>query len=619
MRSATAVIRVLAIGMILVGPSKLVQGAPDDDGSFGSDQDFQNYLKKKKKPRPPRRATMEFDEAAPAEPAPAPAAEPAAPSAPAAGSESITNNQHAGVDEGGIVKTYGDFLVILRRGRLFSVRVGQSDLLPTSAVDAFGPDVDPAGTWYDEMLVSDGTIAVIGYSYARGGTEVGLFDIDGAGRIRYRATYDLRSNDYYSSRNYASRLIDHKLIFYSPLYFSPYDDTQAFMPAVRRWHRGARPQDFKPILAPSQIYRPLWDEEYMALHTITICDLGHGEMQCKARAIMGPAGRVFYVSKKAVYVWATSWTKGQRSLLYRLPLDGSAPQTLRVHGAPTDQFSFLEGEDGYLNVLLRSDGAGDWMWLAEKNLAGEVALLRFPLALFAHRNMEVPANDYVKLTRPDGYTFNNRFVGDAVLYGTGSGWGMPTPGNKQLYVYRYASGGRPMQLGLSSGSDRIEAMGKDAMVVGSDGQNLQFTAIALQNGARIGGRYTQKAASQGELRSHGFFYKPDGDQTGIFGLPVRSNHQPGYAHLIKDSASILFVRNDHLALESLGALQGSFSSENDSCRASCVDWYGNARPIFLRGRIFALLGYELIEGSLGAHHIGEARRVNFAPQPVVSR
>ncbi|MEP6704006.1 MAG: hypothetical protein ABJB34_04310, partial [Acidobacteriota bacterium] len=30
--------------------------------------------------------------------------------------ESITNTQHAGVDEGGIVKVHGDHLVILRRG-----------------------------------------------------------------------------------------------------------------------------------------------------------------------------------------------------------------------------------------------------------------------------------------------------------------------------------------------------------------------------------------------------------------------------------------------------------------------------------------------------------------------
>src|SRR4029077_9779497 len=142
----------------------------------------------------------------------------------AAKDESITNTQHAGVDEGGIVKLHGDHLVVLRRGRLFTVAIGNGALKPISAVDAFGPDIDPRYTWYDEMLVSDDTVAVIGYSYERCGTEVGLFNIDRAGNLNYRSTYHLRSNDYYSSRNYASRLIGSKLIFYTPLYLSPSDN-----------------------------------------------------------------------------------------------------------------------------------------------------------------------------------------------------------------------------------------------------------------------------------------------------------------------------------------------------------------------------------------------------------
>ena len=73
-------------------------------------------------------------QAAPA--SPAPAAESAAKSADASGrADSITNVQTAGVDEGGIVKRAGDHLVILRRGRLFTVRVG-ADALQPAAVDA---------------------------------------------------------------------------------------------------------------------------------------------------------------------------------------------------------------------------------------------------------------------------------------------------------------------------------------------------------------------------------------------------------------------------------------------------------------------------------------------------
>ncbi len=154
--------------------------------------------------------------------------------------ESVTNTQHAGVDEGGIVKLHGEHLIILRRGRLFTVGIGDKSLRPVSAIDAFPPDADPGGTWYDEMLVSANTIAVIGYSYSRGGTEIGLFNIDETGKLAYRSTYHLRSNDYYSSRNYASRLIDGKLIFYTPqyLWINPNDPTAQF-PALRKWHKDA--------------------------------------------------------------------------------------------------------------------------------------------------------------------------------------------------------------------------------------------------------------------------------------------------------------------------------------------------------------------------------------------
>ena len=97
------------------------------------------------------------------------------------------------------------------------------------------------GTWYDEMLVSEDTIAVIGYSYERGGTEIGLFKIDEAGHLRYRSTYHLRSNDYYSSRNYASRLIGNKLIFYTPLYLYPgAEDPFQNFPGCSQMAQGSR-------------------------------------------------------------------------------------------------------------------------------------------------------------------------------------------------------------------------------------------------------------------------------------------------------------------------------------------------------------------------------------------
>lgn len=615
--------------------------------AFGSEQELAKYFSElaAERKRERERQQLEFRKQAGAPSNAQPASEEQAnaftmsetlTSAKAEDAESVTNTQHAGVDEGGIVKVHGDHLVVLRRGRLFTIAIGDGELKPVSAIDAFAPDINPDGTWYDEMLVSDDTVVVIGYSYERGGTEVGLFDISRDGALRYRSTYHLRSNDYYSSRNYSSRLIGSKLIFYTPLYFSPEAaDPFASFPAIRKWHKGAQDKEFKRVVPATRVYRIEQQQRAsasnmshaMALHTVTICDLARGEMACEGTAVIGSAGRVFYVSPGSVYVWVSDWLRdGERmrtaSMLYQMPLDGSGPSALGVAGSPVDQFSFLESADAHLNVLVRSEAAGDWMWAAEAT-GGDVALLRVPLASFSDGNDNVPPSSYRKLKKPEGYVFQNRFVGDYLLYGTGSGWDEPEKlPRPRLYAVRWATttagdnGGALTELPLGHGVDRIEALGTDALVVGTDGTDLHFTGVRLgDEQPALAARYTRKNAAQGETRSHGFFYKAESANSGVLGLPVSRAGRPGYEQLSEGSASILFLRQESLRLNELGELASRVTGHlNDACRASCVDWYGNARPLFVRGRVFALLGYEVVEGVFAEDRIRESRRISYAPR-----
>jgi hypothetical protein len=581
--------------------------------AFASEQElqalFQKWSEEHKRRVGERRYSDQFSgaltQSAPMSAAPAAKAE-------AGASESVTNVQHAGVDEGGIVKLHGDYLVVLRRGRLFTVRVGGGDLKPVSSIDAFGPGVDPSGTWYDEMLMSGNTIAVIGYSYARGGTEIGLFDISSDGGLAYRDTYHLRSNDYYSSRNYASRLIGGKLVFYTPLYMNPWSQPHAAFPAMRKWRMGATAEEFKRIAPATRIYRtdePLDPYQGLALHSVTVCDLAKRELACEASAVLGPAGRVFYVSPGSVYVWNV------RSGVFRIPLDGGAPSALKATGSPIDQFSFLEGQDGYLNVLLRADGRGEAMWGSEQVPGGSLALFRVPLSSFSDGRDSAPKDAYRRLPAAGGYALQNRFVGDYLLYGAGAGWRRPqaTP-ESLLYAVRYAGEPVTFALPLAHGVDRIEQMGANAVAVGSSGRDLHFTSLRLAGHAAPAGNFVRKDASQGETRSHGFFYKPTDGADGIVGLPIIGGGQGSSRHLRHESASLLYLRNEKLNFISLGTLDSRPASVNDACRASCVDWYGNSRPLFLRNRVFALMGYEIVEGRLGRGGIDEIGRISFAPR-----
>jgi hypothetical protein len=68
----------------------------------------------------------------------------------------MTNTQTAGVVEGG-TRVHGDYLVILRRGRLFVTSAADADRFS----DAFGDGIEPGGVG---RMQSRNTIIVIGYS-----------------------------------------------------------------------------------------------------------------------------------------------------------------------------------------------------------------------------------------------------------------------------------------------------------------------------------------------------------------------------------------------------------------------------------------------------------------------
>jgi uncharacterized secreted protein with C-terminal beta-propeller domain len=122
--STTAFI-LLAGGPGHAAPRKTLQ-------AFASEQEITDLFKRwaEENQRRARAERGSLDQASPATPAPAMGALMSAPAAKAESAaakeqDSITNVQHAGVDEGGIVKRHGDYLVILRRGRLFTLKGGR--------------------------------------------------------------------------------------------------------------------------------------------------------------------------------------------------------------------------------------------------------------------------------------------------------------------------------------------------------------------------------------------------------------------------------------------------------------------------------------------------------------
>ena len=535
-----------------------------------------------------------------------------------AGPDSITNNQVGGVDEGDIVKARGDLLVVLRRGRLFSLRVGEDgELTALSRIDV--PTEASEGGWYDELLLFDDRALVLGFDYSVGASELSIFDLDDDGRFTRVSRHYFESGDYYSSRDYASRRIGDRLVFYLPASFShvevpegeedaPEADDEERGPPRRvlpRWPgvREASDEEYTPLLGPEQVYRPLQPVLSPALHTIVSCDVSGPRLSCDAHGVLGPRRATRYVARDAVYLWVgpewqSSWDsrprlRAEATMLYRIPLVPGEPVTAaRVAGqAPSGSSrSTSRTTTGSTCSCARSSapprrGSASARETSRCSVSRSGASARAPGASRPGRTRRSPASRT--------WATGVRFVGDHLVYGSGG----------SVSVLRYARGRDPVTLELEHEVARIDAMGPRAVVVGPAEGGLGFSAIGLGASPAVEATHVEGGMEEAETRTHGFFYRARSETEGWLGVAT---------HRTYDSITFLDVDNDEEpSLVPVGHLVARRFETNDHCRASCSDWYGNARPVFYRDRIFALLGYELVEGRVEDGDLDEVGRVHM--------
>ena len=636
-----------ALGLIalvaVLMPTAAPTATPSGLSAFRSQAELATFMRDLRTAREAatrNRSQPSYDMASPPPP-PTPAVAMAAPpaaeevvvtSAKAATGDNITNTQVAGVDEGGIVKARGDILVVLRRGRLFTVSTANGRMRPVAAIDAMAPGLDGRGDWYDEMLVAGDTVAgdtvaVIGYSYARNGTQVNRFRLGPTGQLSFLDAYSFKSADYYSSRNYASRLVGKRLVLYAPIPLD-IDRWESSFPSLTRWRSNGRADPSKPLWNAKMVYVPErvrragpW--AVTTVHSVTSCDLTAPVLDCDATSVLGSDSRTFYVSQNAVYVWTglnggrTEYDggaprAGPSALLYRLPFDTSRPQAVAARGQPIDQFSFLADEKRSALQVVVGNGYGDRMWGPEWT-SGGLALVTVPLSLFGSGTAEVPQARYQRLPgEGSSWGIQNRFVGDHLLYGLGSDSGRENT-NAVRVVSLATRAVTPVAVPHSV--DRLDAIGPDAVVVGQGAGYLGFSAIDLGRTPNLAAEYRLPDAAEGESRSQAFFFQPDARDSaggsGLLGLPV--SRQFRLARGFQQSAAVVFLRRTGRNLGPNGELAATRGDRpDDGCRASCVDWYGNARPVFRGPRVFALLGYELVEGSASPDSMTEVGRVDMA-------
>ncbi|RIJ15105.1 hypothetical protein D1227_13610 [Henriciella mobilis] len=546
---------------------------------------------------------------------------------------SITNTQEAGVDEGDVVKQIGRYLIVMQDGRLFSV-----DLMPDGAPGLKFVDRENVyqtaeeDTWYDEMLVFGNQMIVIGYSYDAEASVFAVLELAEDGTITFRDRFFLPAMDYYDGDNYTTRLVNGQLALHTSFYLVDIDDFEALNAPVLS--RTMAKKDTSRLKAET-VYRPLQDTNDPLLHTITLCplktvlaDTGTAP-DCRTTAFLASDSYEYYASQDAVWLWVNaadkSWWQNSAgdhdgdnpALLYSIPYGDAAPGVAKVQGEPVNQFSMAAASDVFRAFVQLEEGEDD-------EQAG-YALMQLPRERIGAAPADIDPADYVALPDVEDGTIENRFTNTHFAYTTynetvplwSSDEQLPLASSR-LTLVPLADPASPLTLDVHQSVIRLERARDHLVATGyMDRRGLSLSSIDLRGEApKVAGQLTLVSRYESENRSHAFNSRigPEGD--GLIGLPtVQQTWEAGRWVWRSDNSDLSYIKvGTDASLHSAGTLMGADGEPDPSyeCEVSCIDWYGNSRPIFTLGRVFALSGTTVIEGQLDADRgISEIRRVDL--------
>jgi len=560
----------------------------------------------------------------------------------------ITNNQMRNVEEGDIVKQINEYLLVLQDGRIFVVDTRAGNGRRLAVADRVNVYRNPnESMWYDEMLVFGDRVLITGYSYRHRATELSVFRLDTAsGRLAREGVFYMSSNDYYDSSNYATRLIGDNLVIYTPFRVATMTDAHFKWPVVRRW-RSDEERDIdidrrsRPLFDAADIYRPVRPGEDPTVHTVSVCPLGPAaserDLECRSTAFIGPNTAQWYVTESDAFLWTTSRSyqsydrqacdaapafeaSFEPALLYRVPVDGAAPGLVGARGMPPDQFS-LQASGGRFHALLKDRQR---YCRGELETEAQLTYLDFPLASFAPTVADLGRNRYTPLPGVKSFNIANRFTDAYLVYGSlgQNRRGLSENGTPPAYAVPIERPQDVRAIPVRHSVIRAERAGNDIVLTGyRDSVGLFVTLIDLDGPPRIASSVQLEQRFESEGRSHAFNSLIEADGSGVMGLPTIGGESWSSRAAWRSSASdlsyLIVDRNGRLT--PIGELERRVdyggSIPGYVCEVSCIDWYGNSRPIFTDGRVFGLTGTELIEGRIAGAAIREVQRLNIALPP----
>jgi hypothetical protein len=578
----------------------------------------------------------------------------------AATNPEITNNQNVGVDEGGIIKQIGPYLLVLQDGRIFTVdtRTPAGSMRLSDRLNVY--TIVTRGAWYDEMLVQGDRILVTAYSYARSETVLSVFRIDMAsGKLTRDGSFNVSSQDYYSGTNYATRIVGDKLVFKVTNGFEDsWRGPTAPAITVRPNQNRARGNRRLLLVKAQNLYRPFLTATDYVVQTIVICQLGSAktsDLSCRSESFIGPEASELLVTATDAYLWnGAEWydsyaqdlnlnVESARFLsrrqakcaglttitqsdirpaaIYKVPLNGSAPSVTYSRGRPSSQFA-MEVQDNSFHMI--SNWTHDACTNYNFEAPSQLILTSIPLSQFGATSRPFDARNATKLPGVGNPT-QVRFMRDWMVYQTPQPSVLaptqsltPIVANARNTVYATPLA-RPRETITSSVPypvTRLQPMAGGMLAIGTIApNNLGVSWLAPSTAFKPASTLTMTGRIESEGRSHAFSSTQLPDSRSLFGLPTVRVDDGQVRNVARSASSnISFVTMTPTGdLLGVGDIAMSKIDPNSTyrCEVSCIDWYGNSRAVFTGGRIFALLGTEILEGRLSGDQMGVIARLDM--------
>ncbi|HEV2818206.1 MAG TPA: beta-propeller domain-containing protein [Allosphingosinicella sp.] len=436
---------------------------------------------------------------------------------------------------------------------------------------------------------------------------------------------------------------------------------------ARNWRarREAMPQAGPPLLDAASIYRPVRRLEDPVIHTVSVCPLASADegrgLACRTTAVVGPEEFEYYVTTDSVYLWTADAGhrygsacgadiplragEGEPALVYRMPVSGARPGLIAAHGMPPDQFA-MQADGRILHALVRLVPRG---CRQSYDAPSRLGFYRIPLARLGDSLSQASAAMFTDLPGVESYSVASRFTDTYLVYGGLSGYrrypDLAEYADDPEYRRRVLRRLRPQPayavpiarpdavraIDIGHNVIRAERVANDIVLTGyRNARGLSVTLIDLAARPRVGSTVLLAGRYESEGRSHAFNSLAAADGSALMGLPtVSSAVDSRRDHWRSRASDLSFLAMDSTRrLRGIGELERRFDyvdGDDDgtgrddedgvpgySCEVSCIDWYGNSRPIFTDGRIFGLSGTELIEGRIERGRIREVQRLNIA-------